>query len=89
MSSDEPNVANTIGNHTMKDKELGYAWAAECKISAEAIVKLIEDGFTALEVVKLIEANDLSRNKIARGKQKLILASVHAMQKDNLPGQYS
>ena len=64
----------------MTDDEYLYAWAAERKISAAAIDKLIADGFTSVEAMKLIETSDLSRNKITRGQQKLIMASVQDIQ---------
>ena len=63
----------------MTDEDYLNAWEAECKISLAAIDTLIADGFTSVEAVKLVETSDLSRNKITRGQQKLIMASVQAM----------
>ena len=81
MSQHKPNSKNTIETDTMTDEEYLYAWAAERKISAAAMDKLIADGFTSVEAMKLVETSDLSRNKITRGQQKLIMASVQAMNK--------
>ena len=44
-----------------------------------ALDKLIADGFTSVEAVKSVEISDLRRNKITRRQQKLIMASVQAM----------
>ena len=81
MPQHKPNSKNTIETDTMTDEEYLYAWAAERKISAAATDKLIADGFTSVEAMKLVETSDLSRNKITWGQQKLIMASVQAMNK--------
>ena len=49
-----------------------------------ALDKLIADGFTSVEAVKSVEISDLRRNKITRGQQKLIMASVQAMNTINV-----
>ncbi|MES9970253.1 MAG: hypothetical protein ABW092_09480, partial [Candidatus Thiodiazotropha sp.] len=45
----------------------------------DAAEKLLKDGFTSIEAVKLIDVDDLAKSKIPRGQQKLILASVQAL----------
>ncbi|MEW8548569.1 MAG: hypothetical protein AB2693_34135 [Candidatus Thiodiazotropha sp.] len=73
---DIPIQGNLIEIRTMTDEECVNNWAAQNKISAEAIERLFKEGFTSMEALKLVDSDDLSRTKISRGQQKLILASV-------------
>ena len=61
---------------TLSDEEVVSDWAVGNKISADAVEKLFKEGFTSIEAIKLLDSDDLSRSKIPRGQQKLILASV-------------
>lgn len=72
-------VDNLVEIRTMTDEEMVANWAAESKISADAMDKLVLEGFTSLDAVKLIEPNDLTKTKIPRGQQKLIIASVQKL----------
>ena len=49
------------------------------KISAEAIAKLCQEGFTSMEALKLIDRDDLAKAKLPRGQQKLVLALIKKM----------
>ena len=66
---------NLIEIRTLSD-EVVSDWAVGNKISAAAVEKLFKEGFTSIEAIKLLDSDDLSRSKIPRGQQKLILASV-------------
>lgn len=78
---DPQNVDNQIEIRTMTDEEIVASWASKHKISADAVDKLFEEGFTSMEAVSLINAEDLSKIKIPRGQKKLIIASVENLQR--------
>ena len=71
-----PIIENLIEIRTLSDEEVVSDWAIGNKISADAVEKLFKEGFTSVEAIKLLDSDDLSRSKIPRGQQKLILASV-------------
>lgn len=72
-------VQNVIEIQTFSDEQLVTSWLAERKISRDAIEKLLKDGFTSMEAVKLIESEDLVKSKIPRGQQKLIISEVQKL----------
>lgn len=84
MANEHENVDNFLEIRTMSDEEMAEAWATEHKISGDAIEKLFKEGFNSLDAIRLIDADDLARTKIARGQQKLIIVSVQ-----KLLGNYS
>ena len=61
---------------TLSDEEAMYVWAAENKINKEALDKLVKDGFTSMDALRLVDQEDLHKSKLPRGQQKLILACV-------------
>ena len=65
--------------HTMTDEQIVAAWAAQCKISQEAVEKLASDGFTSMEAIQLLDKEDMKRSKLPMGQQKLILAAVQRL----------
>ena len=60
----------------MSDEEIVLDWASHHKVSRDAMEKLFKEGFTSMEAMMLLEEDDLTRTKIPRGQQKLILAAV-------------
>lgn len=79
MANKHENVDNFLEIRTMSDEEMAEAWATEHKISGNAIEKLFKEGFNSLDAIRLIDADDLARTKIARGQQKLIIVSVQKL----------
>lgn len=73
-------VDNLVEIRTLTDEEMVRNWAAEHKIEADAVDKLFAEGFSSMEAVRLINADDLSKTKISRGQRKLIIASVESLQ---------
>ena len=63
----------------MTDEQIVAAWAAQCKISQEAVEKLASDGFTSMEAIQLLDREDMKRSKLPMGQQKLILAAVRRL----------
>ena len=77
MPGNEDAIAeNVIEISTMSDEEVVLDWASHHKVSRDATEKLFKEGFTSMEAMMLLEEDDLSRTKIPRGQQKLILAAV-------------
>ena len=79
MATGDVNFANTenvIEITTLSPEQLVWQWATENKIGEEAVDRLFEEGFTSLEAIRLLKAEDLSRSKITRGQKKLILQCV-------------
>ena len=77
MSAQENlSVENIVEIHTVTDEQIVAAWAAQCKISQEAVEKLASDGFTSMEAIQLLDREDMKRSKLPMGQQKLILAAV-------------
>ena len=72
-------VEQILDVHTMSDEEYMEAWAKHNTISAEAVAKLFQEGFTSMEALKLIDRDDLAKAKLPRGQQKLVLASVQRL----------
>ena len=86
MSAGEGSVANVENVEdsvfeitTMTPEQVVMHWAQSNKISADAIEKLFEEGFTSLEAIKLLDSDDLSKSKIPRGQKKLILSCVQSL----------
>ena len=73
---------NLIEIRTLSDEEMVSDSAVGNKISADAVEKLFNEGFTSIEPIKLLDSDDLSRSKIQTGQQKLILASVKKLLTD-------
>ena len=69
-------TGNFVEITTMSQEEAVKHWATSCNISADAVDKLFEDGFTSINAIKLIDAEDLAKSKLPRGQKKLILSSV-------------
>ena len=44
---------------TLSDEEAIFVWAAENKINKESIEKLIKDGFTSMDALRLVDQEDL------------------------------
>lgn len=74
---------NVVEITTMSSEEVVKQWASRNKISGEAVEKLFEEGFTSLEAIKLLDADDLTKSKISRGQKKLILACVGVLNCEN------
>ena len=70
---------NVIEITTLSPEQLVWQWATENKIGEEAVDRLFEEGFTSLEAIRLLDAEDLSRSKITRGQKKLILQCVRVL----------
>ena len=70
---------NIVEIRTMTPEQVVQEWASANKITADAVDKFSEDGFTSIEAVKLIDAEDLAKSKITRGQKKLILTCVKAL----------
>ena len=64
---------------SLTPEQLVSKWAMENKISEDAVAKLLEEGFTSLEAIRLLDADDLSRSKISRDQKKLILECVRVL----------
>ena len=71
MSAGEGSVANVenvednvVEITTMTPEEVVMHWAQSNRISADAVEKLFEEGFTSLEAIKLLDSDDLSKSKI-------------------------
>ena len=82
MATGDINFANTenvIEITTLSPEQLVWQWATENKIGEEAVDRLFEEGFTSLEAIRLLDAEDLSRSKITRGQKKLILQCVRVL----------
>ena len=60
----------------MFQEEAVKHWATSCNISADAVDKLFEDGFTSTNAIKLIDTKDFAKSKILRGQKKLISKCV-------------
>lgn len=85
-SSDLSNTdENVITITTMTPEEVVTNWASQNMISAGAVDKLFEEGFTSLEALKLLDEEDLSKVKIPRGQKKLILACVRTLNGSQTP----
>lgn len=80
MAAEE--VVNVLEIRTSTNEEMVAAWTAENNISDEAREKLLKEGFTSIDAIKLIEMDDLVKTKIPRGQQKLIFASVQKLKRD-------
>ena len=75
VSTDLQNTEeNVITISTMTPEEVVANWARENMISAGAVEKLFEEGFTSFEALKFLDDEDLSKVKIPRGQKKLILS---------------
>jgi hypothetical protein len=61
------------------DKEQVKSWAASRKVSAATVDEIINLGFTSLEAVELLTAEDLKKSKISIGQQKLLLKAVSSL----------
>ena len=61
---------NIVEIRTMTPEQVVQEWASANKISADAVDKLFEDGFTSIEAIKLIDMEDLAKSKISRGQKK-------------------
>ena len=86
MSAGEGSVANVenvednvVEITTMTPEQVVMHWAQSNKISADAVEKLFEEGFTSLEAINLLDSDDLSKSKIPRGQKKLILSCVQSL----------
>ena len=75
----ENSEENVIQFTSLTPEQLVSKWAMENKISEDAVAKLLEEGFTSLEAIRLLDADDLSRSKISRGQKKLILECVRVL----------
>ena len=64
----ENSEENVIQFTFLTPEQLVSKWAMENKISEDAVAKLLEEGFTSLEAIRLLDADDLSRSKISRGQ---------------------
>ena len=71
----ENSEENVIQFTSLTPEQLVSKWAMENKISEDAAAKLLEEGFTSLEAIRLLDADDLSKSKISRGQKKLILGA--------------
>ena len=80
MSAQENlSVEDIVEIHTMTDDQIVVAWAAQCKISQEAVEKLVSEGFASMEAIHLLDREDMKRSKLRMGQQKLILAAVQRL----------
>ena len=70
---------NMVKITTITPEQVVMHWAQTNKISADAVEKLFEGGFTSLEAIKLLDSDDLSKSKIPRSQKKLILSCVQAL----------
>ena len=64
-------------------------WAAENKITTKAMDILVKEGFSSMEAVALLDADDLGQSKMPRGQQKLLLKAlrlIHAAEAGNARG---
>ena len=75
----ENSEENVIQFTSLTPEQLVSKWDMENKISEDAVAKLLEEGFTSLEAIRLLDADDLSRSKISRGQKKLILECVRVL----------
>ena len=57
---------------SLTPEQLVLQWASQNKIGEEADTRLFEEGFTSLEAIRLLDADDLSRSKISWGQKKLL-----------------
>ena len=57
MAAEE--VVNVLEIRTSINEEMVAAWTAENNISDEAHEKLLKEGFTSIDAIKLIEMDDL------------------------------
>ncbi len=69
------------------DLEKVQQWAQDNKISADVVKVLTKEGWTSMEALELLEAEDLAASKIPRGQQKLLLKAVQVLQPKTLPEQ--
>ena len=72
---------NVIEIRTLYDEEIVINWVTQKKISKDTIDKLFKEGFTSMEAMLLLEDEDISRTKIPRVQQKLILAAIQKLLK--------
>ena len=70
---------NMVEITTLTPEQCVLQWASENKIGEEAVARLFEEGFTSLEAIRLLDADDLSKSKITRGQKKLILQCVRVL----------
>ena len=69
MSAQENfSVENIVEIHTMTDEQIVAAWAAQCKISQEAVEQLESDGFTSMEAIQLLDREGMKRSKLLMGQ---------------------
>ena len=70
---------NVVEITTLSTEQCVLQWASENKIGEEAVARLFAEGFTSLEAIRLLDADDLSKSKITRGQKKLILQCVRVL----------
>ena len=55
-------------------------WATAHKITAKTVDLLVNDGFSSMDAIALVDKEDLAQSKIPRGQQKLLLKALQPKQ---------
>lgn len=69
------------------DLEKIQQWAHENKISSDVVKVLLKEGWTSMEALVLLEAEDIEATKIPRGQQKLLARAVQRLSQLTTPTQ--